>query len=316
MPLDAAAIGTVSHVSELLSNYLNFINPSQKHPKSDTFSPFPMRRSLILIPLLAFCVGIANAQTRSLEPSADSLLQDYATATHSQAPALANYTFQILHTDTTYVENKRTAKSSYVAEQIYIAGQPYIRRLAQNGKPLAGKALQRESELYDQAVKERSGLTDPLRWKQAHLQTTSFTFIPDDQILQDHFVRTVTGRDVVDGHECWVLDLRPSAPNVPTNLQRHIRLWIDHAEHKLVRDWAEYLTDDASIHKGTNIATSYAYIQGDILPSGSRTELFAAEKIDSHTLDIHIVSTDQYSNFKRFRTTVTLSPAHEATPPK
>jgi len=271
-----------------------------------------IRFRLIVALLLARCLGpVAIAQSRSSEPAATTLLQDYLAHDRDQ-PAI-HYAFVDHHEDITYVRDKQTHEESYTAEQIFIAGMPYLHRLEANGKPLTGKALARENELYEKAVHERSGLTEPDRWKMQDKKTFNLELIPRDK-LERRFSKFVWGRDIVNGHECWVLELLPSNPDAPADVQRHIRLWIDAPNHKVMRVWVEYLKDDGTVRKGTTLQTNYADTEDEVLPTDSRFDFLGTTSGNKGTLDFRVVSTDVYSNYRRFRTSVTLNPAHEVPP--
>ncbi|MFC6644013.1 hypothetical protein ACFQBQ_18400 [Granulicella cerasi] len=154
---------------------------------------------------LCAALSAAHAQT----PDARELLKQASVhAADSTAPE-QSFTYTILHRDLNYIKGKLTADHTYTSEQIFIGGLPYIRRLEIDGQPLIGKALERENALYDQAVKERTGLNEAERSRRnppkhsASVQSLSL----EEELT--NFKIEIAGHEQVSGTECTVLDLTP-----------------------------------------------------------------------------------------------------------
>jgi hypothetical protein len=216
-----------------------------------------------------------------------------------------NYTFFILHHDLNYIHGKLTDDQSYKSEQIFIGGLPYVHRLERNGKPLQGKELQHENELYAKTLQERTGLTDDVRRKLAHAKSHSIQDYPLDQ-LESQFLPQITGHPIVDGHPAILLDLTPLHSDAPPPLQRHILLTLDAGNLSVLESHIELLASDNGFSKGTLMDLRNAYLDGVLLPNFHTFDSTFHIARFLTSADVHLTSTDTYTNYRRFTTSVTL----------
>ena len=276
-----------------------------------------MRLLAFLCPSLLLPALLSAQQPYSQLSPAD-LTHTFAQHQASAPDNQQNYTFFILHLDLNYIHDKLSDDQSYKSEQVFIAGLPYVHRLERNGKPLQGKELQQEDELYAKTLQERTGLTDEVRRKLLHAKARTVQAYPLDQ-LESQFRPEVTGHPIVDGHPAILLDLIPLHPDAPATLQRHIVLTLDAANLNILQSRTEFLAPDNGFSKGTVIEFHNAYLDGVLLPTATTFDSTVQVKRFLVPLDVHDISTDTYTNYRRFTTTVTLKytsdPGVPAPPP-
>jgi hypothetical protein len=94
--------------------------------------------------------SLAHAQKPTPDIAADAVSHLIATLRQQ-----ANYTFLDTEHDLSYIDGKRNEEKTTVSETIELEGMRYTRKLQIDGKPLTGKALAHEQQLYDEAIKER-----------------------------------------------------------------------------------------------------------------------------------------------------------------
>ena len=271
--------------------------------------------SLTLLTLVSLA---AAAQQPFSQLSPADLTHAFVQHQTSVPDSQQDYTFFILHRDLNYIHGKLSDDQSYKSEQVFIAGLPYVHRLERNGKPLQGKELQHENELYAKTLQERTGLTDGVRRKLLHAKARTIQTYPLDQ-LESQFRPEVTGHPILDGHPAILLDLIPLHPDAPAPLQRHIVLTLDAANLNILQSHTEFLAPDNGFSKGTVIEFRNGYLNGVLLPAATTFDSTVQVKRVLVPVDVHDISTDTYTNYRRFTTTVTLKytpdPGVAAPPP-
>ena len=268
--------------------------------------PFALTARLVLA--FAVVMGVASAQTTTATPSAAELTRLYVQQAEDGQDEKQNYTFLIHAHNLTYRNGRVTNDSTSDSEQVFIGGLPYIRRLAKDGKPLVGKDLKHENELYEKAVKERGGLTEEDRMKATNMKKTGITFLPRDHFVSD-FHQEILGHALVDGHDCILLDLTPLSKSEPDQLQLHIRLSIESTTFKLVEYRVETLGQIGNFVKGSVFEERDFYMDKVWLPVSSKIDALVGEGDTSRT--VHFVDTDEFTHYRRFRTSATI---HDAPP--
>jgi hypothetical protein len=262
------------------------------------------------------------AQQPYSQLSAAELTHAFVQRANSSSDDRQRYTFFILHHDLNYVHGIRTGEDTYKSEQIYIGGLPYVHRLEHNGKPLKGKELEHEDELYQKTLQERTGLTDDVRRKLLKQNTRSIQDYPADQ-LESEFHPEITGHPVIEGHPCILLDLTPLHPDAPPPLQRHILLTLDASNLNVLQTRIEILATDNGFRKGTVIENRNSYLNGVLMLASDSIDTTTDLKWHFIPFTLHLIGTDEYSNYRRFTTTVTLKstsdpdvPASSTPPPQ
>lgn len=216
------------------------------------------------------------------------------------------YTFLILHRDLNYVHGIRTGDDTYKSEMIYIGGLPYVHRIEHNGKPLRGKELEHENQLYDKTLRERTGLTDEVRSKLLNQKTHSVQSLPPLDQLESQFRPQIAGHPTLDGHPSILLDLTPLHPDAPPPLQRHILLTLDASNLNILQSHVELLATDNGFRKGTLFETRNSYVNGVLLPASTSADTTINLKWHFIPFTLHLIGTDEFSSYRRFTTSVTL----------
>jgi len=256
---------------------------------------------------LARAVALSHALPAQTAPTAEALLRAHVERLQHTDPApQQSFTFVVLHHDLNYTHGKLTSDHSFKTEQIFIGGLPYRRRIERDGKPLTGKELAHETELYDKAVAERKGLTEDQRSALAHAKTYT-SGGPTPEQFPTEFHAEIAGRENVSGRECTVLDLTPLHPGQgPAALQRHIRLSLDNERYDVLHLWTEFLAESNGFSKGTTVEGRNAYLEGTLLPVFSSIDTTVSVKAVLHNVNLHVIGTDEFSGYRRFRSTIVL----------
>ncbi len=263
-------------------------------------------------PLALFCTLLLPivhsrllAQQFISQLSAADLTHAFVQHAKSASGNQQDYTFLILHRDLNYIHGIRTSDQTYLYEQVFIGGMPYVHLLEHNGKPLKGKLLAHENELYAKTLKDRTGLTPDVRNKLAHANYHTIQAYALDQ-LESQFRPAITGHPTVDGHPTILLDLTPLHPDAPPALQRHILLTLDASNLNVLQSHVETLASDNNFSKGSVFELHNAYINGVLLPAFISADTIVPVKHMLITANIHVIGTDEFSNYRRFTTSVTL----------
>ena len=214
------------------------------------------------------------------------------------------YTYVETEHNQNFIDGQLVVNHTTVTENIFIHGLPYMRRTAVDGKPLQGKDLKHETELYDEAVKKRTALDEATRinMERHALRSSSRT---DLSKLPDNFQLAVLGHEDVDGHDCVILDATPKPGNTSTALARHIRMDIDATTLDVLDVRIEFLADDNGFSRGSILDTHYTVIDGVPLATHQTwdTTVHFKELLDK-AIRIHRDIT--WTNYRRFHATVTI----------
>lgn len=258
-----------------------------------------MRPLLIASLLLA---SLSHAQTSTPDIATDAVAHFIATIRQQ-----ANYTFLDTEHDLSYIDGKRNDERTTVSETIELEGMPYTRKLQIDGKPLSGKALAYEQQLYDRAIKERSSVDD-LRAKESksvqYKTDTSFNRLPLD------YTNRVIGHESFGGRACVELLFEPK-PEVSPAPTKKITLWIDLATHDVLRIDQVLLVTENKILAGSIYSYRFTPVDSVLLENQLIADVTWNEA-HLHDKRIHLIATHTYTNYRRFRTTVTISPAPTA----
>jgi len=215
----------------------------------------------------------------------------------------AHYTYLDTEHDLSYIDGKRNEEKSTLSETVELEGQAYTRKLQINGKPLTGKALAHEQQLYDEAIKERRSVADLRAEEGKSFHHKSSTTI--DRLSFD-FTNRVIGHESMDGHACVQVLFEPK-PEVSPAPTKKFTLWVDTATHDVLRFDQELLVVENNLLPGSTFSTRFAPVDGVMLQQQFIVDSYWNEPI-FHNKRVHIIGTHSYTNYRRFRTTVTISP--------
>jgi hypothetical protein len=249
---------------------------------------------LLLVTPAALCQSThADASTSELISKA---VANYS-ANKQQADA---FTYDELWRNQDFEHGKLKADRSAQFESIFIDDLPYLRKVAENGKPLTGNAARQEQEKYEEAVKARQGMT--LQQKQGEMQVNSLAFPIHLHLIPTLYTNQVVGTDTLNGRPAVHIDCVPLTGIVPKNeeesqaLSVHLQIWIDVQDQIISRFDGELIRPMNGMLPGSAASATYAPVDGVWLPSHSnvRGELKPGKSIVSFDTDL------TYSDFQKF----------------
>ncbi len=227
---------------------------------------------------------------------------------------LQDYIYYDTEHNQNYIDGALVVDHTTVSESIFIGGLPYLRKLSVDGHPLAGKELAQENKLYDNAVKERTSLNEDTR---ARLMKHDIGKKTDDlDHLASRFNVQIPGEQMLDNHDCIVIDATPIRGTTDPDLQRHIQIAIDTVTHNVINVRIEYLADDNGFDRGTLLETRYHLLGGTIALPYQQTFDSVVQVPQLLNKKIHVVKTHTYSNYRKFRATVTIESVDGPPPPE
>jgi len=254
-----------------------------------------------LIPVLLGAAA-ASGQTPAAAPSAAELTRLYVAHAKSMSEEQRDFTFLFHAHSLKYVDGRLSRDTTGDYERIYIGGSPYGRLLARDGKPLSGKDLKRETQLYEQAVRAHAGLSpqDPnlqqIRDKEADTKKVFIDFQQTAHFVSD-FRQEILGHETLDGHDCFILDLTPLRADGPVALRLHLRLSLESKTLDLMDLKGESLAPITAFSKGTAYELRQTYQDGVVVPLFYKldTVIGLTDKSDG----AHYISSADYTNYHR-----------------
>lgn len=189
-------------------------------------------RLLALVALAMSCL----AGTQS--PNAPDLIRRSVGAIEADWKQAPNYSF----IERDIVSKRKSVPAVETYEVLMIDGSPYKKLIAVDDKPLpAGEQAQEEQKLHQEierrqheSARERARRVSKYQKEREH----------DHALLLDMvnaFDFQVVGSEIVNGHECWVLDASPKRGYQPADRNAKVlvgmrgRLWIDKSQDQWVR---------------------------------------------------------------------------------
>ncbi len=145
------------------------------------------------------------------------------------------------------VESKKDGKPVVKTERVLmIDGSPYNRLIAVNDQPLSPGAQAEEARQVGRAIEKRQheleGERNRRLWKYQKEGRQNETMLKG---MVDAFDFRLVGEEVVNGHDCWVLEAKPKPGYQPTSRETKVltgmtgRLWIDKRDRQWVKVQAE-----------------------------------------------------------------------------
>lgn len=240
--------------------------------------------------------------------SADALITDAMPHLRKSLEETVHYTYLDTEHDHSFIDNKFNEDRTKVSETIFLEGSPYTRLLSVNGKPLSGKALAREQALYDQAVRERRSVSEV---KSEHQKEVHHTVVSELSRVEKDFDHRLVGHEVIDGHPCVIVLAEVKASAAAT---RKYTFWIDEQSHQVLRYEEYLLVAQDKILPGSTFSHQFKPVDGVLLLSENRMDISWDEPA-FHNKRVHLIATHTFTDYRRFRTTVTIGPA-TLTPPE
>ncbi|MBZ5664259.1 MAG: hypothetical protein LAO30_06605 [Acidobacteriia bacterium] len=166
---------------------------------------------------------------------------------------------------------------SRTSEILEIYGEPVQRLTAKNDKPLSSDEAKKEDEKIQKIIDKRKNESDGDRRKRlekeekGHEEDRKFVLE-----IADAFNFRLSGSEVVDGHDTWMLEGEPRPGYEPKNRDAKIlskfkgRVWIDKAEAQWVKlditaiDTISVGFVLARIHKGTRVVVEMTRVNDEV----------------------------------------------------
>lgn len=246
----------------------------------------------------------AAAQT----PEPRQLLESMAAAEKANRRGAALFVYR---EDIHYTEQlpggrfRRDTRAAY--EVSILEGEPYHRKIEQDGVPLNGVDAAYEEKRYREVEKFRCETALAERRKR-YFAAEENRFKIDSGIVLEHHDGVLAGEETYEGRPCWVVDTAPrkGTPKPKRrsqwSLSQKLRYWIDKETRFPVRAVATQLFDFDSSRKGTVTEVVSTQLDGVWLLRRIRSE--GKRKADGQMVVYR--TEQQYSKYRHFTTTTNL----------
>ncbi len=273
-------------------------------------------------------VAAAAAQAPGASPiDLRVLLARMKTAMVANAKLAQQYTSDEFWHNLNYdKKGKKTNDESARYENVFVEGLPYRRKVEENGKPITGKAAEKEEARYEKAVRERRGLSTQEKRSLFHF---NIHYSWPLCCLATLFDNRVVRREILNGRDTIVIESMPKPGAHPANNDDKSSLnwkettWIDVADAMPARIEVELLTDTSHMEKGATDRIDFIRIADT---SGDADKPASAVWLKSHfqanfqfkVVWVNLTGTSEqtWSNYKRFHVDMRLldDSVEEATP--
>lgn len=188
-----------------------------------------------LLPLIVMFAGPAFPQTQHL--SAEKIIANSVLANQRDYQAAVHYNWK---------ERDRTPKGSKTSQVTMIAGSPYYRLIAVNGKPLSPAEQAKEKKKEQEAIAERAAENPDQRRKR--IEQFEKDRRRDAEMmaqLTKAFTFTLIGQQKLRGFNVWALKATPCKDYHPPTMETEVltgmrgQLWIDQKTFQWVKVVAE-----------------------------------------------------------------------------
>jgi hypothetical protein len=219
--------------------------------------------------------------------------------------------FYVYREDIRYTEQlpgggfRRDTRAAY--EVTILEGEPYHRKIEQDGQPLSAMAAAEEEKRYREVERFRRE-TPTARRRQRYFEAEENRFKIDSRIVLEFHEASLAGEETYDGRPCWVVDTAPrrGAPRPKRrsqwSLSQKLRFWIDKDTGFPIRVVATQLFDFDSARRGTVTEVRSTQMDGVWLLRRIGSE--GKRKVDGQTVVYRTVQ--EYSNYRRFTATTHL----------
>lgn len=220
-----------------------------------------------------------------------------------------NYTFQETTEETHYDKQRRmTSVESETEDVLILAGRPYSRLIARDGRPLSDKDQRKEQEKLDKELEKRlkSAEKDVAKFEKERAEERRFL-----REIPDAFNFTLLGQDTVDGLPVWKVHAEPRPGYKPrdgrADVFKKVRgtIWIDQAEYQWVKAEIEVIQTISwglfilRIPPGATISFTQTRINDEVwLPKQARIRADArVGLLKTFRMGLNIA----YGNYRRFQ---------------
>jgi hypothetical protein len=203
----------------------------------------------IAVPLAVLLgLGLPHAQEKPL-PDLESLLKGLRKTLHSDRVLLSQYTYAQKNTEKRLDKSGRVSKTEVEVFEMYPSLEEdlsYARLISKDGKPVDPEELEKKDREQQKKVLDRVRKTERATAdeKAKRLAKVAQERRKEDESIDEAFALysiSMTGRDVVDGHDAIVLEFRARPDfKVKTDAGKILkklkgRAWIDERDRELLR---------------------------------------------------------------------------------
>lgn len=150
-----------------------------------------------------------------------------------------DYTYQEQERDRDFDASGAVSKTrSETREVMILAGRPYEKVIARDGKPLDEKEARREQDKMDRALARRENMSDAEKARREKEREENRKFLKD---LSQAFRFKLDGEEPVSGKPAWVIEADPNPDFKPSTLPGKVlskvcgKVWIDKGEYQWVK---------------------------------------------------------------------------------
>lgn len=272
-------------------------------------------RPLLLLLLLLSPPAIA-ARAQSLSPQ--ELLAEAVARASTDTDQDPRFTrFDLEHNQNRNEKGKLYTDTTLLYEDTWIAGLPFKRLVEVNGRPLSGKALKKEQQRYDQAVRDRSALDLKARAALLHHQFLSANFSLSSFAGAGYRLANLR-EETRAGQLTRVIEATPiPSPDAlhpaPT---RHALLWITPTNPTLLHVTFDLVADEPTFLRGSRGEQDFFLLDGTPVLQHAVIHFLVDQAGQVTTVDTE----HTFSRYRRFTTTTTMlpvtAPINPATPPE
>lgn len=275
--------------------------------------------------MLLLGAGLGTAQEAA--PEAESIVRRSLERDTMNASRLRDYT---------YTENQRTEtldNSGAVVKTVTttldvvnLYGRQYGRRIAKNGRPLAGREKEKADEEFEKEVRKRQMETPAERAKreaeQEKNRAEARKFL--QEIPKACFLK-LAGAETIDGLPVWVIEATPRPEFRPTvkhaDLLKKMRgkIWIDQASYQWVRAEAEVLQPITfggflvKLDRGARMTFLQTRVNDEVWLPSKMTARLDGRLLIKH---FNVAAEISWSDYRKFQVDSRVISGEEATAPQ
>jgi hypothetical protein len=241
--------------------------------------------------------------------------------------AAKDYTF-LQRTQQDALEGNGAVKSSKseTSEIMVLYGEPFERVIAKDDKPLPEKEQKKQNEEFEKETRKRENETPEERRKRLQKyekqREDERAFVRE---ILDAYTFTLSGSEVVNGRQTWVIDGTPRAGFEGKRREAKLlpkirpRFWIDQRDYSWTKLRAEVIDTMsfgwvvARLHKGSVFEMQQVRVNDEVwLPQSFDVKLDGRVALLKGVNEyVHVT----YKDYRRFRTDTKISIAEPTTVP-
>jgi hypothetical protein len=194
----------------------------------------------LFLTIAAAC--FAAGQTAPI-PDAEAIIRKSVARDFYNFSSVKDYTYVEREEDREYDGNGKLKKTeSSTGEILVLAGRPYEKQIAKDGKPLSEKEARKEQEKMDKELAKREHMSASDRAKVEKEREEERAYLRE---IPDAFNFRLLDDESISGLPAWVIEATPKTDFKPKDSKAKLltkvrgRIWIDKGEYHWVKMEAE-----------------------------------------------------------------------------